>query len=95
MSNLRSTQYASEVVTNCHNLKYGSVAKENMFCSVYSNVKWNSKVLKSTEASKRKRSDTKTPEIVTPEIVTEAAGIDWDCIFTCPPSSISYTIFLI
>jgi len=32
-----------EVVTNCHNLKYGSVAKENMFCSVYSNVKWNPK----------------------------------------------------
>ena len=39
MSNLRSTQHASEVVTNCHNLKYGSVAKENMFCLVYSNVK--------------------------------------------------------
>jgi len=42
------SQYASEVVTTCHNLEfYGSVAKENMFCSVYSNVKWNSKVHRS------------------------------------------------
>ena len=30
------SQYASEVVTNGYNLKFaGSVARENMFCSVY------------------------------------------------------------